>query len=336
MIVKNFFNELSVFLNDNIAPISNALDNDSHLLAIAFEQLRNLGGLKLLIPVECGGLGGGRAEWIEYNILLAQYSGALLFLQAQHQFAIVELKKLLPDQSVHDFLKKVADSHLGLGISFAANKKLLHVTKSDGGFIVSGKLPWVTGFHFYSSILLSFDIDGFVYYTLLPFQSSQENTSILISPRIDIAALDSTHTVSVMLNEYYVDKDAIISKKPYQDKVHSEHPAIYNFAGAANALLHIAMNGKYKNNKQVKLNYAILLDEWNDYYSKIVNNNACPLTLRASGFQLAQKCIHFARIACGAESLVSSHTINRITREVWQYTIAGYSEDQLEAYLSIL
>ena len=316
MTIKDFFNKLSVFLSGNIAPIGNALDNDSQLLVISFEQLRNLGGLKLLIPVECGGLGGGRPEWIEYNILLAQYSGALLFLQAQHQFSIAELKKLLPNQSAHDFLKHVADSNLGLGVSLAANRKLLNVTKTSSGFMVSGKLPWVTGFDFYSSILFSFDIDGFIYYTLLPFQSSQEDTSILISPRIDIAALDSTNTVSITLNEYYIDIDTIISTKPYQDKINLEHPSIYSFAGAANSLLNIAMSGKYKNNEQVKLKYYILLDEWKNYYSSIIKNNSCPLVLRASGFQLAQKCINFARIACGAESLVSSHVINRITREI--------------------
>lgn len=336
MIIKNFFNQLSAFLINEIAPIGNALDNDSELLASAFEQLKALGGLKLLIPVECGGLGGGRPEWIEYNILLAQYSGALLFLQAQHQFSINELKKQLPNQSVHDFLKQVASDNLGLGVSLAANRRSLTVKKTSDGFLVSGNLPWVTGFNFYSLILFSFDVDGMIYYSLLPFQASLKNTSLLISPKIDIAALDSTNTVSITLNEYPIDHASIMATKPFQAKVNSEHPSIYSFAGAAISLLNIAMKGKFKHNEKVKLNYFMLMDEWKNYYSNIIDNKTCPLALRANGLQLAQKCISFARMACGAESLVSSHVVNRMTREVWQYMIAGYSEDQLEAYLTAL
>ncbi len=328
--MKNFFDDIHLFLKNDVAPISNALDHDVPLLKKIYQQLIELNVLQLLVPSGCGGLGGDRAEWIEYNILLSQYSGALLFLQAQHQFAVTQLKKLLPAPKAVSLLKKISEETLALGIAFAANKKQLQVTKVKDGFELSGKLFWVTGFDCFSSVLLSFDIDKEIYYALLPFQNMPEK--IIVSSPTDTIVFSSANTVSVTLDRYFISNDEIIGSWHEQGDV-MEHPVIYNFAGAAKALLEISTRGKYYYHAPVKEKYASLLNQWENYYKKIIENKSHPRQLRAEGLLLAEQCIHFARIVCGAESILASHPMNRLAREIWQYSVSGYSEKQLEAYL---
>jgi hypothetical protein len=65
----------------------------------------------------------------------------------------------------------------------------------------------------------------------------------------------------------------------------------------------------------------------------LIPDDSNSLQLRAAGLALAEQCVLFARISCGAVSLLEGHPITRISREIWQYTIAGYSEEQALAYL---
>lgn len=331
--MKSFFRRTKSFLNTHVAPVNNVLDYDENLLKNIYGQLIKLGALKFLISKELGGLGGERSEWVEYNILMAQYSGALLFLQAQHQFAVSQLKKLLPQKRVADLLHMIAQDNLGLGIALTANRQLLKVTKIKNGFQLSGKLLWVTGFNYFRSVLLSFDIDTQVYYSILPFNSILKNKSIAISEKIETIVFNSTNTVRIVLHNYFISNNEILAIQSSQPKKPTEHPAVYNFAGAAKALLGLAFQGKYKNCKLSKEKYALLLNEWEIYYKNILQHESCPLKLRAQGFSLAEKCISFARMVCGAESILAFHPINRLSREIWQYSVAGYSEDQLNAYL---
>jgi len=92
-------------------PLAYELDQDPILLKQAYEELIQEGALGLLIPESCGGQGGNRKDWACYNIEMAACSGALLFLQAQHQFSVHRLKTLLPEAlRVHDLLKEVINT----------------------------------------------------------------------------------------------------------------------------------------------------------------------------------------------------------------------------------
>lgn len=331
---QSFFSNLTSFLQNEVKCIANEIDTDVTLLKKVYKKLNDLNCLNLLIPSELGGLGGERAEWVEYNILLSQYSGALLFLQAQHQFAVSQLKKLLPNEKVRDLLKRMAQENLSLGIARVAQRNLLNIEPIKDGFKLSGKIPWVTGFDFFPLTLFSFDVDGKIYFSTLPFQTNPQDQSILISPVIETTILSSTQTVSITLNQYFISYQDIIASHPIQPKKPTEHPTIFNFAGLAKVLLEVSQQGKYFNDPMTKEQFSLLQKKWNEYYSAIIQNKSCPLQLRAQGYALAEKCMIFARIVCGAESILASHPINRIGKEIWQYSVAGYSVDQLHAYLN--
>ncbi len=326
------FSKLTLFLETTVSPISNDLDSNSTLLKNCYQQLIELDGLRLRIPCEYGGLGFERYEWIEYTSQLAGYSGALLFLQAQHQYAISRLNKLLPDPKIASVLQSLAKKNIGVGVGFASNKKILTVEKCADGFYISGMLKWVTGFDFFPHILLSFDKDDIDYYCFLPFEAISH--SLILSPILEPIVFSATNTVSITLKNYFIPFEKIIISHISKPKVPFEHPAIYSLLGATKALLKIAATEKYHYNSLVKDRLKVLSEEWKTYHTEVMQSAATdPFRLRAAGLELAEKCLSFAKLVCDTQGLLKTHAITRINREIWQYSIGGYSEGQLEAYL---
>ncbi len=333
--MRPFFEKLTDFLEEEITPIANALDEDVKLFAEVYPRFVKLGGLNLLVPEALGGLGGGRDAWIEYNILMAQYSGALLFLQAQHQFCISRLKLLLPDKKVEESLRCFVREGRGMGLALAKNKKNLSVEKEADGYRLSGMLRWCTGKNYFSHLLISFEYEGVLFYTLLPFQErAGEAGSISIGPKIETAVYNSVPSNSITLDRCLILKRELLASHALKPLPPVEHPTIYNFAGVAKALLKIISQSTYGGFAEVQQKQVLLEQEWKGYCACIRRGSDNPCGLRREGLQLVEECILLARISCGSSGILRSHPLGRLIRESWQYTVAGYSEVQMRVYLS--
>ncbi|HBE34341.1 MAG TPA: cyclase, partial [Cyanobacteria bacterium UBA11368] len=75
------------YLQRSVAPIANKIDTDWDTLFEALQGLGELGVLTLKIPTEWGGAGANEETFQSFQELVARYSGALAFLQTQHQSA---------------------------------------------------------------------------------------------------------------------------------------------------------------------------------------------------------------------------------------------------------
>lgn len=334
--MQQFFQKLTDFLEREVAPIANQLDEDEKLYREVYARFVELGGLKLLIPKYLGGLGGERREWIEYNILISQYSGALLFLQAQHQYSISRLKTLLPHPQVEEVLRSLAKEGGGIGLALQKNRTLLKVTAVPEGFRLTGKFLWTTGATYFGHLLISFEGDNKLHYTLLPFETlQQKGGSITVLPKIETVVFNAVTNNSVVLTQWLVPKSAIFATQEIEPRIPTEHPTIYTFAGAAKALLNLALEGRYGATSEVLQQHIVLNQAWDKYYARIKEGTTLPLALRNEGFHLVEQCSLLARVSCGSAGILKSHSLGRIMREVWQYTIAGYSEEQMKSYLNL-
>jgi len=329
----HFFQNLESFLKLEIAPIANRLDHEEDLFRHFYGRLVELGCLKLLIPAHLGGFGGERRHWIEYNVLMSQYSGALLFLQAQHQFSIAQLNKLLPDPKVESLLQSLVLKNQGIGLALQKNKELLRVEKVPQGYRLSGTFLWTTGFSFFSHLLVSFEYEGILFYTLLPLEPLEmEEGRITLSPKIETIVFNAVPSHSITLNQWLIKENDFLARHRVEPKKISEHPSMYNFAGISKALLKVILQGQYGSTPQVLEKYASLEERSNHYHQRVIEGVHHPLTLRSEGLQLAEECALLARLSCGAASILKEHPLNRLIQEMWQYTVAGYSEDQRKAY----
>ena len=333
--MHRFFSEVNNFLEKEVAPVANRLDEDEELFVIIYHRFVKTGALYLLIPKNCGGLGGERKELIDYHILMSQYSGALLFLQAQHHSSISRLKKLLPHTGIEELFRSLIQKNEGIGLALQKNKKILRVQQTPQGYRLSGTLLWATGFGFFSHLLISFEHKGILFYTLLPFGPREsEGGAITLSSKIETVVFNALPSHSVTLRDWLITKSDILAMHPLLPQEQAvEHPATYNFAGTAKALLDLTLQGQYGSTPQVLFNHASLTTRWQSYYQHIIESSINPLLLRIEGFKLAEDCCLLARFSIGAASLLKEHPINRIAREIWQYTLAGYSEEQRNVYL---
>lgn len=335
--MTSFFHQLTSFLEKEITPIANQLDEDAALFARIYPRFVKLGGLNLLVPQELGGLGGERKEWIDYNILMSQHSGALLFLQAQHQFCISRLKNLLPNQKLENVLRSFVQEEQGMGLALEKNKHLLTVEATQEGYRLSGTFRWCTGKDYFSHLLVSFEHQGVLFYTLLPFQeATHANGSISIGPRIETSVFNAVPSHSVLLEQWLVSHEKILASHPVKPMPLLEHPTSYNFAGVAKALLKLVLNTKWSTHLQVQKKHQQLTQEWECYYQLLLRGSENPYQLRCHGLKLVEECILLARICCASSGILRSHPLGRLIRESWQYTVAGYSEQQMEAYLELL
>jgi hypothetical protein len=332
-----FFLQVESFLASSVKNVGNMLDQNAILLKEVFQSFVQIQGLTFMIPQEYGGLGGDKAAWMDFNIKLAQYSGALLFLQGQHQFVIFVLKQYLPAKKVITLLENIVKTKEGIGLSFVAKKNAFTIKTNPEGLMLSGVLPWVSGFNFFSKILLIFNHNDKLYLTLLPFKAQKaEKGELTISACMNTTVFTSVNTVRIDLKNWFVHNDEIIVTCPLNDFKSIEHPTIYNFAGASTALLSLVKTSRHADNEKIKQILEILTLQLQEYLHNITIENTDKKILRAQGLTLAERCATFARIACGGEGMLTNHPLNRLSREIWQYAVSGLSDNQIEAYLNAL
>jgi alkylation response protein AidB-like acyl-CoA dehydrogenase len=99
------------YLQESVAPHATAIDSDSDALKNALMGMGELGLLALRVPSRWGGSEVSEQTFHTFQELVARYSGALAFLQTQHQSAAAMLV-----QSQNEVLKREYLPHLGNSI----------------------------------------------------------------------------------------------------------------------------------------------------------------------------------------------------------------------------
>src|SRR5690349_13267820 len=137
------------FLSDRVRPRAGELDQDPDALRDALADMGRQGLLGLRVPGEYGGKGFGSIEFRRFQEASARASGALAFLESQHQSACGIIARssnellrarLLPNLARGKATSAIAFSHLR-----RAGPPLVQAVPVPGGYHLRGRLPWVTG-----------------------------------------------------------------------------------------------------------------------------------------------------------------------------------------------
>ena len=91
MQLKSYFRELETYLQEYVAGNANLMDSDTEVLRPHFEKLKQLGTFRLRLPQENGNPTANEKDFLLNDSLLAEYSGALCFLQTQYRGALSRL-----------------------------------------------------------------------------------------------------------------------------------------------------------------------------------------------------------------------------------------------------
>ena len=279
------------------------MDSDAETLRPHFEKLKQLGTFGLSLPQENGNPIANEKDFLLNDSLLAEYSGALCFLQTQYRGALSRLSDPLLT-ACQNFYEKLNTHQYTTGIS-VVNEHLVQVQQQDNQLILNGTLPWVSGYTFLDYVVIFLTADDTLYQLYIPFKdihTTQGNISC--SPPLKTIVFNSINTVKIILKNWVVEKEYILSVETKATVNPIRIPsAAHFFIGTTRSLLKLIKESRQFKNPELQQQHIMLEKQLDEFTQKVLNANINGDILRAQGRQLAEASATLARLAYGGTAL---------------------------------
>ncbi|AFZ48687.1 hypothetical protein Cyast_2745 [Cyanobacterium stanieri PCC 7202] len=346
----NFINDLEYFLQKNISKKASSLDRDKDLLKQVFFALAkdNPLWLSLKLPVEWGGLGVSDEIFFTSKMVMAKYSGALAFLQAQHQTAVGMLSKSDNEVMQQKYLPDIAKGLSFCGVAFSHLRRWqnppLRAFVDGEGYRLTGDIFWITGFHVFEHFVVGAVLeDGRELYAIAPFANlNKDGGKIIINKSMKLGAMEATNTVSATMERWYIHPHNIIKINPPQTIVIDSEKKVlnnsaFNLGCVEGSLSLIKENAGKLQLQSVFYNYEKLVTEFENLKENILVEVKKPsktiqqkLILRAKAINLAFRCTQGAIITSKGSANLHNNTAQRLYKEALVYSISGQTIPILE------
>lgn len=346
--------EAERYLREWVAPRAAQLDRDPQALKEALDGLGARGLLALRRPAEFGGPDLDPASYRAFQESVARASGALAFLQTQHQSAVAMVARSSNAELKARVLPGAASGESSMGIAFGHLRRPgpppVRARPIDGDYLVEGTAPWVTGFGFYPEFLLGAQLpDGSVLFALVPFaETESERGRLRVSEPMPLLAMSAALTVEVTLEPWWACAEDVVAVHP---------PGWIR----TNDLLNVAVQGHFaigcaragldvagreldrRGTDRARAALARLEAEWEACRSALAAASGAEeeateqkLRLRAWAIDLAVRCAHAAVVAAGGRANLDDHPAQRVYREALVFSVVAQTSAILEATIERL
>lgn len=335
---------------ESLASKAQLMDWDVQELRYGLEGLCKLELMALKRPLEFGGPQISEAGFREFQEAVALHSGALAFLQTQHQSAVSLLARSPNLPLKQRTLPRMSDGGFLCGIGFSQLRRpgepIMRASPAGEDFILDGQVPWITGFEFYESFLIGASLSGGeAVFGLVPFQGEErEGGAITFSPPMELAAMNAANTVSAELKGWRLrSEDVLFVREPGWIHTNDQiNIALQGFfaVGCARAGLDVVWQAYERRQKHFVLEaHRALTAELEDCRGQMIAAQTLSaeemteqkLQLRAWAIDLAARCAHCAvTVSSGAANSVS-HPAQRIYREAMVFTVSAQTEPIMAA-----
>ena len=341
--------QIQTWLDREITPFANEIDRSPQSLQIALQKMSDLSLLALKVPTELGGSSWSELDYRRLQVMMARTSGALTFLQTQHQSAAVMLAKSDNQELKQKLLPYMATGKVLIGVGFSHLRRqgipMVAAREVSSGYEITGEVPWITGYNFLDRFILGATLeDGRELYGILPLKTvlGDEKGGITVSLPMKLMAIASSNTVSAKIDRWHLEKDSIVSIKPAGSIHQSSRHNILNHGwyalGCAYAGLDILsslaakkqldfleiawqnLDREVKQAEQLALNLAT--KDSIHYQEK--------LELRGHLINLASRCAQAAIIASSGAANYLETNAARVYREALLFAVSGQTEDVME------
>jgi alkylation response protein AidB-like acyl-CoA dehydrogenase len=352
------------YLQESVAPIAGEIDRDPEVLRDALKGIGDRFLLALRVPKCWGGAEVSEETYRHFQQLVPRYSGALAFLQTQHQSAGQILTNSNNEFLKQQYLPRMGNGQVLVGVGFSQLRRLgeplVKALPVEGGYQLEGKVPWVTGFGFFHNFIVGATLpDGSAIYGVLPFtetiqavsdvmDATSTQSSITFSEPMQLAAMESTNTVTATLTHWFLPDEHVVFVKPAgaiheNDKRNVLHHGFFAL-GCARAGLDI-VEAVYQAKQLPFIRSALesLHEELTRCQSDMMQ--ALPpdsqsweerLQLRAWAIDLAIRCASAAvTVSSGAANSIN-HPAQRVYREALVFAVSGQTTAVMEATLARL
>ncbi len=232
---------------DLLAPQAEQIDAGtvprSHLQALG-----RAGLLGLSAPAELGGTAPSPAVVRRVIEILAGADLSTWFVQAQHHTPV---RRLVASGAFDHLVPQLATGVMVCGVAFSHLRRWpdrpVRVTRTPTGRRFDGVAPWYTGWELNDLMLLSgVQEDGEVVHAVL---DARAQPGLVPGPRLQLAALNATCTVSLQLDGLLVPEQSVVATEPIQDWARADGRVTVNagpavFGVIESALLQLAERGR--------------------------------------------------------------------------------------------
>ena len=345
---------IEAFLQAEIVPLANKIDRDSKTLKLAFNKMGKRSWLALKVDPALGGTGLTETEYRCLQISMARASGALTFLQTQHQSAVSKLAQS-ENKSLQQFVPDAATGRVTVGVGFSHLRRrgtpMMQARPTATGYLLTGKVPWITGYKFFDYFIVGAALpDGRELYGLLPFQNQSSKTKgkINFSEPMELMAVAATNTVSAEIEEWFLDRDRLVTITPPGAIHGSSRRNILNHSFFALGCAYAALDLLEKIAQKKQLDF--LNRSWQAFQQEVTKSKTKAiasmsdpdisyqqkLQLRVQTIDLAQRCSLAAVVASSGAANYLHSDVARIYREALLFSISGQTTDVMAGSLNLL
>jgi alkylation response protein AidB-like acyl-CoA dehydrogenase len=339
------------FFLEHVKPYAEAIDQDPGALRLAFDRMAESELLALRRPQKYGGPEISEKGFRSFQELSARYSGALSFLTTQHQSAVSMLARSSNEDLKAAYLPQMANGGVTSGIGFSQLRRpgppVMRAEPTDGGYILDGQVPWITGYSFFREFLIGATLpDGSAVFGFVPFAKTER---IQLSEAMRLASLESPQTVSAEISGHFLPEEKVVfikgsdwaQKNDMINIVLQGHFAL----GCAQAGIDIVRAAFERKGMAFLEDAAKALEselaECRAAAAKVPAGMDSEITeekleLRAWAIDLAARCGHAAVAASSGVANSVWHPAQRVYREALVYTVSAQTADIMRATLTRL
>lgn len=327
------------------------MDVDSGALQSALKSLCQAGLMSLRRPKEYGGPNCDESDFRAFQESVARWSGALAFLQTQHQSAVSLIVKGSNEALKQRLLPSIHEYENLLGIGFSQLRRpgspMVTATPDGSGYRISGKVPWVTGEGFFRHYLIGASLeDGRAVFGVVPLTRTPE---IQIGAPMRLAAMESARTVEVDLDGHFLASDDIVDIKPSgwifkNDQINITLQGFFALGCSLAGVDVVRAAYSKRGNDFLACSANALEQEIQDCRAHMISAQQRDaelttdekLALRGWAIDLCMRCAHAAVAASGGQANSIHHPAQRILREALVFTVSAQTEAIMEGTLKRL
>lgn len=343
--------EISEYLDERVRPIANTLDHDTELLRVALGGLVDQGWMALRRPQAYGGPEVDEPTFRGFQELVASASGALAFLQTQHQSAVGMIAKSNNAEIMARVLPAAHTREGLIGIAFSQLRRpgppLLTATPEGEGYRIEGKAPWATGYGIFPWLHAAAVLpDGRAVFFLCPFRAQP---GIEIGPIMQLSAMQAAQTVAIEFTNYRVEPIDVVDIKAEgwifrNDLVNITLQGFFALGCARAGIRIVAEAAERSGAEFLHEAHLALENELDDLRHRMhraqatdgENTTREKLGLRAHAIELAVRCAHAGIVATSGAANSVQHPAQRIYREALVFSVSAQTSAIMEATLERL
>lgn len=335
-------------LREEVALKAQAMDTDPEVLAEGLAVLGREGMLALKRPEEFGGPNLPDPEIRRFQEIVARYSGALAFLQTQHQ-GISGMLASSPNRALaEEYLPHTHNGGRMVGVGFSQLRRpgppLVTATPVEGGYRIDGRVPWVTGLGFFGEFVVGAALpDGQAVFGLVPLAEAE---GVRPTPPMRLAAMMAAGTVAVDLDDFFLSDARVIAIRPAgwisgSDEINIAQQGSFALGCAQAGLDVLGQNAERRHldfAERARTSLQAELDEiraeaerWAGRASS--ENVAARLDLRARMINVMVRCAHAAVVSSSGAANSLDHPAQRIYREAMVFSVSAQTGPIMEATL---